>query len=249
MMTKTTMFKNKIPAILFLASVFSSGAIVYPRETQQPQKPDSLANDSVYLSLVELICGSEPQTPKPQPEPKLNLGALDFLSSVYEESDYYSAGLFDERLRPKNPNTRIYVDGIPDEVMKEFQRPVPGRITSPFGLRENGNRMHKGVDLALHLGDSIRAAISGTVSRVGFEKGGYGNFIVIDRPDGIQSRYAHLQQSLAKPGDIIYPGKIIGLGGSTGNSTGPHLHFEIRCAGTPMDPTPLLMRKVVGKTK
>ena len=236
--------KQQLPAILFIASVLSSGAIVHP---QAPRESESPGQDSVYLSLVSLIGGT--RTQEPEPEPELKLGALDFLSSVYEESDYYSSGLFGGQLIPKNPVTQIYTGDLPDEVTREFMRPVPGRITSNFGFRARFNRMHKGVDLALQTGDTVRAAISGTVARVGYEKGGYGHFIVVDRPDGVQSRYAHLSKTIAKPGDRVYPGKVIALGGSTGNSTGPHLHFEIRCGGAPMDPTPLLMRKVVGKAK
>lgn len=236
--------KNKIPAILFIASVLSSGAIVHP---QAPKESESPGHDSIYLNLVSLVSGSRNQ--QPEPEPELNLGALDFLSSVYEESDYYSTGFIGGQQIPKNPTTQIYIGDLPDAVTREFLRPVPGRITSNFGFRARWNRMHKGIDLALETGDTIRAAISGTVARVGYEKGGYGLFIVVDRPDGVQSRYAHLSKSLIKPGDKVYPGKVIALGGSTGNSTGPHLHFEIRCGGAPMDPAPLLMREVMGKAQ
>lgn len=234
------MRRPKLLPTLLIASVLSTGAIVHSKE---PQRRDSSRadTDSLFLSLIQVV-GASP-TPAETQEPELNLKVLDVLSSVYEEADYYTTGLCDERLRPKNPNTKVYVDGLPDKIIHEFQRPVEGRITSHFGLREGGNRMHKGVDIALQKGDSIRAAISGTVTRVGYERGGYGYFIIVDHPGGIQSRYAHLQQPLIKPGTPITPGTIIAIGGSSGNSTGPHLHFEIRCGGTPMDPTPLLTRQ------
>lgn len=225
---------TKLLPATFLASVLSAGAIVHPQTPSEPSEPV----DSLFLSLIQAVGAAE----EPSAEPEFSLGALDFLSSVYEEADYYSTGLLDQRYQLKSPNTSVYVDGLPETIIATFYRPVPGRITSPFGLRERGNRMHKGVDIALQTGDTVRAAISGTVARVGFERGGYGHFIVIDYPGGIQSRYAHLSASLVKPGDQVLPGKVIALGGSTGNSTGPHLHFEIRCGGTPMDPTPLLNR-------
>ena len=228
------MRKPKLLPVIMIASVLSTGAIVH---SQAPAGAVPAPVDSLLLSLIQAV-GSTDEVE----EPELSLGALDFLSSVYEEADYYTTGLCDESLRPKKPNTKVYVDGLPDEIIREFRRPVGGRITSPFGLREGGNRMHKGVDLALNLGDSICAALSGTVARVGYEREGYGHFIIIDHPLGVQSRYAHLQQSLIKPGDRIIPGMVIAIGGSSGNSTGPHLHFEIRCCGTPMDPTPLLAR-------
>lgn len=227
--------KQLLPALL-IASVFSAGAIVHSQAPGEPAEPAAV--DSLFLSLILAVGGADEE----EEGDELNLGALDFLSSVYEDADYYSTGLLDERCQPKNPGTRVFVGSLPETLARDFCRPAGGRITSPFGLREGGNRMHKGVDISLQSGDTIRAAISGTVSRVGYERGGYGHFIIIDYPGGVQSRYAHLKESLVKPGDPITPGKAIAIGGSSGNSTGPHLHFEIRCGGMPMDPTPLINR-------
>lgn len=218
---------------IFVAPVISAGAIA--------QSDEPAETDSIFTSLVKLIGN----TPSPREEDAeieaFNLGALDYLSSVYEDSDYYMTGTC-SGYSSGEIDAGVYVHGLPEHIILQFRYPVRGKITSPFGLRKGGKRMHKGVDIALCRGDSVQAAFGGTVARVGYERHGYGYFVIIDHSDGVQSRYAHLHRPLAKPGDMVLPGKIIGIGGSTGNSTGPHLHFEIRRYGKPVDPTPLLKR-------
>lgn len=219
-----------------LASVFfTAGAANLSR---LPASSDSAKVDPVFLSLVEAVSTVEKQNAEADP---LNLSALDYLSSVYEESDYYASGDCAKQKR-KNIDASVYINGLPDELLNNFHVPVAGRITSPFGLREDGNRMHKGVDISLKKGDNVCAAFNGKVLRVGYERNGYGYFIILDHGDGFQSRYAHLQEPLVKPGDTITSGALIAYGGTSGNSTGPHLHFEIRHCKTPLDPTPLLKK-------
>ncbi|MDE7350929.1 MAG: peptidoglycan DD-metalloendopeptidase family protein [Muribaculaceae bacterium] len=118
-----------------------------------------------------------------------------------------------------------------------FFRPVPGVITSRFGWRERFQRMHYGVDLHLNSGDTVRAALTGTVDRISYDHDGYGHYVVMSHPDGMETRYAHLQYALVTQGQQIYAGQPVGIGGSTGNSTGPHLHFETRLEGVAVDPT------------
>ena len=197
---------------------------------------DADADDSTILSVLDMV-----ETVAADRAEPFSLGALDYLSSVYEDTDYYTTGpSSDYRARPVDSG--VYIHGLPDDVVAQFIHPVRGKVTSPFGLRKGGTRMHKGVDIALCCGDSIGCAFAGKVARVGYEKGGYGYFVIVDHPDGVQSRYAHLQSPLAKPGQEVTPGEVIGLGGTSGNSTGPHLHFEIRRYGRPVDPTALLRR-------
>lgn len=121
-----------------------------------------------------------------------------------------------------------------------FVRPVPGAISSGFGMRVHPitgqNRMHNGVDMNAAMGDPIRAAKAGTVILAGV-KGGYGNTIMIDHGDGMVTLYAHQSKLGASVGDHVDAGEIIGYAGSTGQSTGPHLHFEVRINGSPVDPT------------
>lgn len=121
--------------------------------------------------------------------------------------------------------------------MKKAAFPLEsGRITSPYGFRHY--RIHKGIDIGLKRGDTIRAAFPGKVVRVRYERRGYGKYIVMEHRDcGItRTVYAHLSKQLVKVGDFVEAGSTIGLGGNTGRSTGPHLHFETRIGDMPLDP-------------
>ncbi len=119
------------------------------------------------------------------------------------------------------------------------QLPLEGRITSAFGLRRdplNGQqRQHHGVDIAAPVGTPIGATGAGKVVFAG-RRGGYGNTIIIEQADGKQTLYGHADQLLAKVGDQITAGQVIATVGSTGRSTGPHLHFEVRENGQPINP-------------
>lgn len=161
---------------------------------------------------------------------------LDYISGAYNDN-YYDNGFWGRE--GQNATLSLYKGAIPKYDPEDFYRPVWGRITSNFGFRSSFGRMHKGVDLALNVGDTVRAALPGVVGRVGYEAGGYGNFVVVAHSNGVESRYAHLNESLVVPGQRVEAGQAIALGGNTGNSTGPHLHFEIRYMGAPMDPLAL----------
>lgn len=121
--------------------------------------------------------------------------------------------------------------------------PVAGAVTSPFGERDNpmgsGHEFHPGIDIAADEGTPIRAAVPGRVISAGPD-GGYGNVVVIDDGSGMTTRYAHCSQIFARVGASVEPGAIIGAVGSTGRSTGPHLHFEVRVNDRPVDPAQLL---------
>jgi murein DD-endopeptidase MepM/ murein hydrolase activator NlpD len=124
-----------------------------------------------------------------------------------------------------------------------MQWPVAGRITSPFGERKNpmsgGDDFHPGLDIAADQGAPIAAAAAGRVISAGPD-GGYGNLIVVDDGGGITTRYGHCSQIFARVGEIVSPGQTIGAVGSTGHSTGPHLHFEVRVNDRPVDPADFL---------
>jgi murein DD-endopeptidase MepM/ murein hydrolase activator NlpD len=119
--------------------------------------------------------------------------------------------------------------------------PATGIITSRFGhrlLRINGTNMHYGLDLDGNIGDPIVAAVSGVVTFSGW-RGGYGNLVII-QADGVDYYYAHASELIAQVGQSVQAGQLIAKIGATGNVTGPHLHFEVRVDGTPVDPLPLL---------
>lgn len=118
-----------------------------------------------------------------------------------------------------------------------------GMVSSHFGERtdpiEGEIREHHGVDIAAPEGSRIRSAQGGIVTFAG-ERGGYGNLVEITHADGRVTRYAHAKQVLVKKGDKVQKGQVVGLVGSTGRSTGPHLHFEVRERGRAIDPTAAL---------
>lgn len=112
-------------------------------------------------------------------------------------------------------------------------KPVIGAISSRYGLREEG--IHDGLDICAPTGTTIRAAGAGLVTCAEY-KAGYGYLIVIGHENNIETYYAHCSSIYVSKGDIVYQGQEIGEVGSTGNSTGPHLHFEIRENGVTLDP-------------
>jgi len=126
----------------------------------------------------------------------------------------------------------------------ELQMPVDGgRITSRFGLRklsdDKAARMHQGLDIAASEGTPIEAARAGRVVQAGWVRG-YGNTVVLDHGDGQTTLYGHASEVLVKVGDKVTAGAHIAKVGSTGHSTGPHLHFEVRKDGRAQDPSAAL---------
>lgn len=131
---------------------------------------------------------------------------------------------------------------IPDG---EYRWPVPGvsRYSSGFGMRfhpiKGKWRMHYGIDIGAESSSNIIAVEDGTVSFAG-NKGDYGKTVIIDHEEGVQSLYAHNSKLLVEAGDRVKRGDIIAHAGSTGVSTGPHLHFEIRIDNNRVDPLPYI---------
>lgn len=121
--------------------------------------------------------------------------------------------------------------------------PVTGVITSPFGWRKSPFRsspeFHQGLDIGADMGTPVKAAASGTIISAGWY-GGYGNYILIDHGGGMSTGYGHLSRIDVSNGQQVQRGQLIGAVGSTGMSTGPHLHFEVRISGKPVDPTAYL---------
>lgn len=124
-----------------------------------------------------------------------------------------------------------------------FSWPVSGTITSPFGWRSNpyggAPEFHQGLDIAAPTGTTVAAASSGTIILAQWY-GGYGNYILIDHGGGYSTGYGHLSAIYVSVGQTVQRGQAIGAVGSTGQSTGPHLHFEVRINGKPVDPAPRL---------
>lgn len=124
-----------------------------------------------------------------------------------------------------------------------FQMPVKGRISSGFGNRvhpiDKIVKFHAGIDIAAPKGTPIGAAAEGVVTFAGWRKG-YGNLVIVRHADGRETRYGHAEKIFVKEGDEVFAGKPVALVGSTGKSTGPHLHFEVRENGSPVNPRDFL---------
>jgi murein DD-endopeptidase MepM/ murein hydrolase activator NlpD len=137
----------------------------------------------------------------------------------------------------KEPVTRIVARGTRAEVAfrgsGRFLWPSVGKITSPFGRR--GREFHTGIDVAADRGTPIRASNSGTVTFAG-RKGSYGNLVIINHGGGFETYYAHASSILVSVGDKVEKGQQIATVGTTGRTTGPHVHFEVRLNGNPQNP-------------
>lgn len=159
---------------------------------------------------------------------------IDLLEDDIEpELDIYTEGWNSQSVNPFKPSD------VPDSQVIDvtgYFMPVPGFITSNYGYRRRYRREHKGVDLKIQSNDTIYAAFDGKVRLTSYERKGYGNYIIIRHPNGLETVYGHLNKHLVKPDQVVRAGDPIGLGGSTGRSTGPHLHFETRFMGYAINP-------------
>jgi murein DD-endopeptidase MepM/ murein hydrolase activator NlpD len=129
------------------------------------------------------------------------------------------------------------------EEIPDFRMPVQARVSSAYGLRQDPfthqARIHRGVDIAAPEGMEVHVACAGVVVSAGYEKG-YGNTVLVQHPGGFETRYAHLNAVKVNVGDQVQVNGIVGTVGSTGRSTGPHLHFEVVHNGNQVDPEALL---------
>ncbi|HWH00058.1 MAG TPA: M23 family metallopeptidase [Pilimelia sp.] len=121
-----------------------------------------------------------------------------------------------------------------------WQLPVQGTTSSEFGPR--WGRQHEGIDIAAATGTPVRAAADGVVRKASWY-GGYGNAVIIDHGGGVSTLYAHNSSLTVKPGERVRAGQLVAKVGSTGDSTGPHLHFEVEVDGKKVDPRPWFARR------
>ena len=164
--------------------------------------------------------------------PQFMLGDSTLFTHHPADSAYHHIWT-DERVNPYG----TMFDSLRDDVhipMAGFVLPAPGYVTSSYGWRRY--RMHKGTDIKVQVGDSIRSAWSGQVRIVGWDPRGYGYYVVMRHDNGLETIYGHLSRPLVDEYERVPAGYVIGLGGNTGRSTGSHLHLEIRYLGEAMNP-------------
>lgn len=159
---------------------------------------------------------------------------IDLIDDIEPEPDIYTEGWNSKRVNPFReqdvPNSKVI------DVTGYFM-PCPGQVTSNYGYRAKFGRMHKGIDLHIKSNDTIYAAFDGKVRLTNYEARGYGNYVIIRHPNDLETVYGHLNKFLVKPDQVVKAGDPIALGGSTGRSTGPHLHFETRYMGYAINPS------------
>lgn len=206
---------------LFLMAALAIGGVQAKTSTHQRVHQELLANQN-KVKLVDKY-------------DFVDFGDNYSLGSTLSDSE--SDILMDEMdSRRVNPFKESQVPESKIINISKFHMPVPGRVTSNYGYRPRFGRMHKGVDLALKVNDTVRAAFDGQVRLTNYEAKGYGKYIIIRHNNGLETIYGHLNKHLVKDGDVVKAGDPIGLGGNTGRSTGPHLHFETRYMGYAINP-------------
>lgn len=208
-----------------------------PKQNSEPKKEKNEKESAKSNKRGNL---QKPLTPaKSVLDSILNEGD-ELIDQIYNESLpsplWYGNEFSGQRVRLRSFNS----DSLPDEVNirlvkedNEFCFPVKNIITSPYGWR--WNRAHRGVDVRLKTGDAVHCAFDGVV-RIARPMGAYGNLVVVRHYNGLETVYGHLSKIEVTAKQKVKAGDVLGLGGSTGRSTGPHLHFEVRFQYEPFDP-------------
>ena len=221
------------------------------------------AQDSLAMAKIDTLKRDTAVVEKPMPvRPVKTLGQVSAIDTLATESDKISIILFndntwryvmsenykaDSEVFSDHWNTTathaysdVELNSLPEatpilliDSMESYHYPYIGRITSRYGPRRG--RAHQGLDISLKTGDPIYATFDGKV-RFSKAAGNYGNLVIIRHNNGLETYYAHLSQRDVEVGDWVVAGQQIGLGGSTGRSTGPHLHYEVRYKGQSFDP-------------
>ncbi|MEA4976752.1 MAG: M23 family metallopeptidase [Paludibacter sp.] len=161
----------------------------------------------------------------------------DDLMENHPADDIYNNIWTSSKLNPY----KIPIDSLPDSVnvdLSTFCVPVMGHITSHFGPRRY--RYHYGTDIKLNTGDTVVSSFAGKIRIIDYDRRGYGHYVVIRHDNGLETVYAHLSKIMVELDQVVTAGEPIALGGSTGRSTGPHLHYEIRFLGNAMNPAKII---------
>ncbi|HOY30960.1 MAG TPA: M23 family metallopeptidase [Bacteroidales bacterium] len=172
--------------------------------------------------------------------------SIDLRSNFYDDTDSLSEFFPASELYESWDNNGIYYPHIDfskktdttilllcDNSTNFYSHPIKGRVTSEYGYRHR--RFHYGTDVDLNTGDSVKCAFDGMIRIAKYHRG-YGNVVVVRHFNGLETVYGHMSGFRVRENQMVKAGTLLGYGGSTGRSTGPHLHFEVRYLGTPMNP-------------
>ncbi len=192
---------------------------------------DSLSDEkSIPCDLIVIINGLIAQRERANPKNDFADFSVYPADRIYGKWDTKNLFSYSKDLSLKDSTLLLRLTGEHGN----YVHPVKGIVTSCFGWRDSAQ--HQGVDLQLRRGDEVGCAFDGMVRVATKNYGGYGNVVIVRHYNGLETLYAHLYKIKVKPGEFVFAGQIIGLGGSTGHSTGAHLHFETRFKGVPINP-------------
>ncbi|MDE6080311.1 MAG: M23 family metallopeptidase [Duncaniella sp.] len=224
------MILKKISYLLTLATL----TITSLTSAAQYRLPDSHASQHNAL-----IANQKPSTnPFKIENNEALFNSIEAREKAADSDEIYANFWVNDRVNPYGSAVTIPEKKNID--VSEFVVPVPGHVTSPYGYRSRFGRMHYGIDLKVQVGDTVRAAFSGKVRMTKYEGKGYGYYVVVRHDNGMETVYGHLSRFLVKPDQTVKAGDPIALGGNTGRSTGPHLHFETRYLGLPINPAQII---------
>ena len=214
-------FKN----IALIAILAGSGLVATAQKYKLP--------DAHNAAHSELIASQENISNQVKVE-----NTQEFLDNLFKDEEEPEIDIYTEGWNSKRVNA--YAGAVVPQTcvidVSNLCMPCPGYFTSQYGYRRRFRRIHKGVDLKVQIGDTIRAAFDGKVRLTNFERRGYGYYVIVRHENGLETVYGHLSGFLVKPDEYVKAGDPIALGGNTGRSTGPHLHFETRFMGYPINP-------------
>ena len=246
---------NLMKSLLVAASLIVA-ATATAQTNNTTDKRDSLPADAIVVRRV-------PLESKPSLESKEDVLVVDTIPStseglnivLYNDNTWQyvrnrNIDVLDETIYTEHWNDKIQPYNIEQkdlpismvidlvDSLKSYHYPFKGRITSKYGPRRG--RVHQGTDIDLETGDPVYATFDGRVRVTTFVRGGYGNLVIIRHDNGLETYYGHLSEISVKPNDWVTAGQVIGKGGSTGRSTGSHLHYEMRYKGHTFDPERLI---------
>lgn len=190
---------------------------------------------TIYSELVTTVPGDAEAASKPTADNNSNEDDVDEEipgSDIYPEWSNTSVNPYKINLSEMEDTLKISVGSFSFPVPKHY------RVTSEFGFRKW--RHHNGIDLKTYVGDSIVSAFDGMVRVTGYERRGYGHYVVVRHDNGLETVYGHLNKVLVSENQRVKAGELLGEGGNTGRSTGPHLHFEVRYLGQAINPRTLI---------
>jgi len=211
--------------VVFISILTMLSSIATAQETKEDGSNKPMMASAISIEEQKLVIDS--------------LLSEEFDEELENPSDSLYGNLWDNATL--NPY-QVSIDSIRDTFvirhLDEYVHPIENVVTSEYGPR--WGHFHAGIDIRLHTGDSIKCAFSGKVriarANKAYRRKGYGYFVVVRHDNGLETLYGHISKVLVKPDQKVKAGDILGLGGSTGRSTGPHLHFETRFKGNPINP-------------